>query len=183
MDKWFHPTSYYGCNYLSILGLKLKHVSKAGPIILKMIPNGNLSPIPVLPWDIMAWNRFPDFWSLMGVMHTFWCCLCWYLYQAVENTIEPPMIWYTMTRAWRNCHLMESRHYTELFTKKSHPPPPPPPPSWSLWKDKWSHPTLYNGCNYLSIKGLVECPRPQRLQDSKHIAINIEYDAQITMIS
>ena len=27
MDKLFHPTLYDGCNYLSMLGLKLKHVS------------------------------------------------------------------------------------------------------------------------------------------------------------
>ena len=27
MIKWFHPTCYNGCNYLSTLGLKLNHVS------------------------------------------------------------------------------------------------------------------------------------------------------------
>ena len=31
MDKWFHPTVYNGCDYLSMLGLKLNHVSKRGP--------------------------------------------------------------------------------------------------------------------------------------------------------
>ena len=31
MDKWFHLTIYNGCNYLSILGLKLNHVSEKGP--------------------------------------------------------------------------------------------------------------------------------------------------------
>ena len=31
MDKQFHPTHYNGCNYLSMLGLKLNHVSKRGP--------------------------------------------------------------------------------------------------------------------------------------------------------
>ena len=30
MDKLFHPTHYNGCNYLSMLGLKLIHVSKRG---------------------------------------------------------------------------------------------------------------------------------------------------------
>ena len=30
MDKKFHPTYYKGCNYLSVLGLKLNHVSKSG---------------------------------------------------------------------------------------------------------------------------------------------------------
>ena len=31
MDKWFHSTLYNGCNYLSVLGIKLIHVSKRGP--------------------------------------------------------------------------------------------------------------------------------------------------------
>ena len=31
MNKWLHPTLYNGCNYLSMLGLKLNHVSKSGP--------------------------------------------------------------------------------------------------------------------------------------------------------
>ena len=30
MDKWFHPIHYNGCDYLSMLGLKLNHVSKRG---------------------------------------------------------------------------------------------------------------------------------------------------------
>ena len=32
-DKQFHPTLYNGCNYLSMLGLKLNHVSKRAPSI------------------------------------------------------------------------------------------------------------------------------------------------------
>ena len=31
MDKKFHLTLYNGCNYLSMLGLKLNHISKRGP--------------------------------------------------------------------------------------------------------------------------------------------------------
>ena len=31
MDKQFHPTHYNGCNYLSMPGFKLYHVSKRGP--------------------------------------------------------------------------------------------------------------------------------------------------------
>ena len=31
LDQSFHHTLYNGCNYLSILGLKLIHVSKEGP--------------------------------------------------------------------------------------------------------------------------------------------------------
>ena len=31
MDEWFHLTPYNGCNYLSMQGLKLNHISKRGP--------------------------------------------------------------------------------------------------------------------------------------------------------
>ena len=31
MNTWFHPTFYNGCNYLSVLELKLNHVSKKDP--------------------------------------------------------------------------------------------------------------------------------------------------------
>ena len=31
MDEWFHPTVYWACDYLSMLELKLYHVSKRGP--------------------------------------------------------------------------------------------------------------------------------------------------------
>ena len=31
MDEYFHPTVYDECNYLSMLGLKLIHVSKMAP--------------------------------------------------------------------------------------------------------------------------------------------------------
>ena len=31
MDKWFHPTHFWECDYLSMLGLKLIHVRKKGP--------------------------------------------------------------------------------------------------------------------------------------------------------
>ena len=33
MDKWFHLTLYNGCNDLSMLGLKLNHVSKRAHLI------------------------------------------------------------------------------------------------------------------------------------------------------
>ena len=32
MDKWFHPTLYQTCDYLSMLGLKWNRVSKMGPV-------------------------------------------------------------------------------------------------------------------------------------------------------
>ena len=36
MDKLFHPILYNGCNYLSMLGLKLNHVKKRGPSSVEM---------------------------------------------------------------------------------------------------------------------------------------------------
>ena len=30
MDKYFHPIFYWACDYLSILGLQLNHVSEKG---------------------------------------------------------------------------------------------------------------------------------------------------------
>ena len=47
MDKWFHSTLYNGCNYLSMLGLKLNHVSKRGPWWLCV-----KSPKKVLTWQM-----------------------------------------------------------------------------------------------------------------------------------
>ena len=35
MDKWFHPTLYWACDYLYMLRLKLIHVSKRGPAVNK----------------------------------------------------------------------------------------------------------------------------------------------------
>ena len=32
IDKYFHPTLHNGCNYLSLLGLKLIYVSKSAPL-------------------------------------------------------------------------------------------------------------------------------------------------------
>ena len=39
MDKQFHPTFYNGCNYLSMLGLRLYHVSERGPMSLVQAVN------------------------------------------------------------------------------------------------------------------------------------------------
>ena len=39
MDKYFHPTLYNGCNYLSMMVLKLNRVSKRGPRTLAGIVN------------------------------------------------------------------------------------------------------------------------------------------------
>ena len=42
MDKYFHPTHYWTCDYLSMLGLKLIHVSKGAPGLARtVIPYGS----------------------------------------------------------------------------------------------------------------------------------------------
>ena len=35
MDKQFHPILYNGCDYISMLGLKLNHVSKRGYLVVR----------------------------------------------------------------------------------------------------------------------------------------------------
>ena len=62
MDKQFHPTFYNGCNYLSMLGLKLNHVSKRG----HWYPGGlivfDLIPIPGSTW-YMAEGSVRNSWA------------------------------------------------------------------------------------------------------------------------
>ena len=51
MDKYFHLTFYQTCDYLSMLGLKLNHVSKRGPrqpepmllLMTSCLPQGRIS--------------------------------------------------------------------------------------------------------------------------------------------
>ena len=50
IDKLFHPIHYYGCKYLSMLGLNLSHISKRGPRLNiigpdyeTLAPRGNVS--------------------------------------------------------------------------------------------------------------------------------------------
>ena len=39
MDKWFDPTLYWACDYLSMLGLKSTHISKRGAWGINSIRN------------------------------------------------------------------------------------------------------------------------------------------------
>ena len=83
MDKWFHPTHYNGCKYLSMLGLKLNHVSKRGPwywmqnrrlpystnvdILLELCNYRNL-PIASRCKYIVA-TQYPQWWYGFYFMH------------------------------------------------------------------------------------------------------------------
>ena len=50
MDEKIHPTLYWPCNYLSMLGLKSNHVSKMGPRWMSMDHRGGKSTL-VHPWS------------------------------------------------------------------------------------------------------------------------------------
>ena len=58
MDKSFHPMHYNGCNYLSMLGLKLNHVSKRGP-----------------RWSVMLWQQPVFFFKNWCGIRVIWCQL------------------------------------------------------------------------------------------------------------
>ena len=45
MDTFFHPALYSGCNYLTMLGLKLKHVCKRGVCQPASQPTNHLKPL------------------------------------------------------------------------------------------------------------------------------------------
>ena len=88
MDKLFHPTSYNGCNHLSMLGLKLNHVSKMGHCSLRvmicrfrtchvklyLLNNRSAGSYCSQPtWhthdDGMKWELFPCFWPIVMGIH------------------------------------------------------------------------------------------------------------------
>ena len=50
IDKKFHPTLYWACDYLSMLGLKLIHVSKRGHRHLQIKPMPGAQPSNWLRW-------------------------------------------------------------------------------------------------------------------------------------
>ena len=51
MDKQFHPTLYRACDYLSMLGFKLNHVSKMGSWKKKNFCNPHPSPLINSSWQ------------------------------------------------------------------------------------------------------------------------------------
>ena len=62
MDKWFHPTLHHWCNYLSMMGLKLNHVSKRGPC-----------PLFTMRYGILLWPYIARLYAarLHGTMSAF----------------------------------------------------------------------------------------------------------------
>ena len=64
MEKWFHPTLYNGCNYLSVLGLKLYHVRKRGPRRAKL-DKGNCA---VVNLQLVIFSQTSLISTMMGVL-------------------------------------------------------------------------------------------------------------------
>ena len=94
MDKKIHPIYFYnGCNYLSMLGLRLSRVSKRGPCrlayvtfysqrVYTYIPVSKYPPTNAVQWrltqggpgerihdDIIKWKHFPRCWSFVRGIH------------------------------------------------------------------------------------------------------------------
>ena len=80
MDKQFHPIHYNGCNYLSMLGLKLNHVSKRGhcrPYCIRFFDNTidwtSINWVSIIDWDkVPVFPRYTDdrIWQYNHLRHT-----------------------------------------------------------------------------------------------------------------
>ena len=75
-------------------------------------------PLCMMYDDMMAWTRFPHNWPFARIStHYRWIpsdrasytelqwCLCCYLQQVVDETIEFPVIWKAMALMWCNCNV------------------------------------------------------------------------------
>ena len=67
MDKKFHPTLYNGCNYLSMLGLKLTHASKIG-----LMAYGQGWALKLLSVHLYP-TRGRSFWRNFFIIKGCWC--------------------------------------------------------------------------------------------------------------
>ena len=64
IDKQFHSTLCNGCNFVSMLGLQLNHVSERGP--------GSMlysSQVPPSHDDVIKWKQFPRYWPFVRGIH------------------------------------------------------------------------------------------------------------------
>ena len=74
MDKSSHPTLYNGCNYLSMLGLKLNNVSEMGhwpapaDILAPSRPPGG-TVLTTKYDDVIKWKHFPRYWPFVRGIH------------------------------------------------------------------------------------------------------------------
>ena len=65
MDKLFHPTHYNGCDYLSMLGLKLNHVRKRGHRSPEAPFTTRINLFIILAWmrNYLHWKVWDEFTS------------------------------------------------------------------------------------------------------------------------
>ena len=126
MDKKFHPTFYRACYYISMLGLKLVHASKAAPVAIHIGCScwtqnllGSFSNYLIM--TSCHENAVRDIGALWGVgwggvlpftrgyphegliMRSFDASLLSVLELAVEPSIELLVIWDAVTPTWRHC--------------------------------------------------------------------------------
>ena len=81
MDKLFHPTLYNGRNYMSMLGLKLIHVSKKGPGINK----GH----SILCYRVWFFGSKAGF-TFAAVPHAILCCIGPRYIESIQFPIDAP---------------------------------------------------------------------------------------------
>ena len=70
MDKQFHPTLYSTCDYLSMLGFKLNHVSKRGPSASAP------SCWPTCSWTMISQPQRVKVWLLISRCTLNYCQHC-----------------------------------------------------------------------------------------------------------
>ena len=111
MDKLFHPTLYNGCNYLSMLGFKLIHVSKRtpgdiylhqwdGPSFIQVMMSGTYS-VPshylnqwwlIFHWDFknkLQWNKKKTFQKMyLNASHFVQASICYSRNDLSENSTD-----------------------------------------------------------------------------------------------
>ena len=68
MDKLFHPTLYMTCDYLSMLGLKLIHISKGYPGNRKLIVIGVT--VEVMGETTGTWPPRKNVYTILTVIYT-----------------------------------------------------------------------------------------------------------------
>ena len=79
-EMWFHPILYNGCSYLSMLGLKLIHVSKGCFIIFQpsvYLANG-------MQWDAMNLNM-----PYICAWYLFFNSIKYVVIRSVQNKTRP----------------------------------------------------------------------------------------------
>ena len=80
MDKLFHPTVYNGCNYLSMLGLKLNQVSKRGPWCQWPLQHGSIWHDIACSTAVTETNHKPEFKLIIGTSYLYFTRKLWGVY-------------------------------------------------------------------------------------------------------